>query len=80
MFKSVRETKKDMSNCVKADMNACSLMVASIHKTELPGDKILGVLAACCIPQLLGHPQQMRNKISIKSSQVSAYFICPSNS
>ena len=39
-------------------------------KTELPGDQVLEVLAACCLPQLLGQPQQMKNKIRIKSSQV----------
>jgi len=43
-------------------------LVALIHKTELPGDQVLEVLAACCLPQLLGHPQQMKNKIRIKSS------------
>ena len=37
-------------------------LVASIHKTELPGDQVLEVLAACYLPQLLGHPQQMKNK------------------
>ena len=40
-------------------------LVALIHKTELPGDQVLGVLAACCPPQLLGHWQQMKNKIRI---------------
>ena len=30
------------------------IMVASIHKTEPPGDQVLEVLAACCLPQLLG--------------------------
>ena len=44
--------------------------VASIHKTERPGDQVLEVLAACCLPQLLGQPQQMKYKIRIKSSQV----------
>jgi len=29
-------------------------LVASIHKTEPPGDQVLEVLAACCLPQLLG--------------------------
>jgi len=29
-------------------------LVASIHKTELPGDQVLEVVAACCLPQLLG--------------------------
>ena len=24
------------------------------HKTELPGDQVVEVLAACCLPQLLG--------------------------
>ena len=44
-------------------------LVALIHKTEPPGDQVLEVLATCCLPQLLGHPQQMKNKIRIKSSQ-----------
>jgi len=29
-------------------------LVASIHKTEPPGDQVLGVLAACCLSQQLG--------------------------
>ena len=29
-------------------------LVALIHKTELPGDQVLEVVAACCLPQLLG--------------------------
>ena len=29
-------------------------LVAWIHKTELPGDQVLEVLAAYCLPQLLG--------------------------
>ena len=29
-------------------------LMASILKTEPPGDKVLEVLAACCLPQLLG--------------------------
>ena len=37
-------------------------LVASIHKTEPPGDQVLEVLAACCLPQLLGQLQQMKNK------------------
>ena len=45
-------------------------LVASIHKLELPEYQVLEVLAACCLPQLLGHPQQKKNKIRIKSSQV----------
>ena len=45
-------------------------LMASIHKTETRGDQVLEVLAACCLPQLLGHPQQMKNKIRIKLSQV----------
>ena len=49
-------------------------LVAWIHKTEPPGDQVLEVLAACCIPQLLGQPQQMKNKIWIKSSQVYKRF------
>ena len=31
---------------------------------------VFKVLAGCCLPQLLGHQQQMKNKIRIKSSQV----------
>jgi len=42
----------------------------SVHKTDLPGDQVLEVLAACCLPQLLGHRQQIKNKIRIKSRQV----------
>jgi len=42
-------------------------LVASIHETEPPGDQ---VLAACCLPQLLGHPQQINNKIRIKSRRI----------
>jgi len=45
-------------------------LVALIHKTELSGDQVLEVLAACFLPQLLGHAQQMKNKIRIKLSQV----------
>jgi len=41
-------------------------LVALIHKTELPGDQVLDVLATCCLPQLLGHLQQMKNKTRIK--------------
>ena len=44
-------------------------LVASIHKTESSGDQVLEVLATCCLPQLLGQPQQMKNKIGIKPSQ-----------
>ena len=29
-------------------------LVAMIHKTELPGDQVFEVVAACCLPQLLG--------------------------
>jgi len=29
-------------------------LVVSIHKTELPGDQVLEVATACCLPQLLG--------------------------
>jgi len=29
-------------------------LVASIQKPEPPGDQVLELLAACCIPQLLG--------------------------
>ena len=29
-------------------------LVALIHKTEPPGDQVLEVLAACCLPQLRG--------------------------
>ena len=29
-------------------------LVTSIHKTEPPGDQVLEVLAACCLPQVLG--------------------------
>ena len=29
-------------------------MVAWIHKTEQPGDQVLEVIAASCLPQLLG--------------------------
>ena len=57
---------------------SCRLMVASTHKTELPGDQVLEVLATCCLPQLLGHPQQIKYKIKIKSSQgynSAAYLI-----
>jgi len=31
-----------------------AVLVASIHKTEPPGDQVLEVLAACCLPKLLG--------------------------
>ena len=44
-------------------------LVVLIYKTEMPGDQVLEVLAACCLPQLLGHPQQMKTKIRIKSRQ-----------
>jgi len=44
-------------------------LMASIQKTEPPEDQVLEVLAACCLPQLLGHLQQLNNKIRIKSSQ-----------
>ena len=43
-------------------------LVASIQKTDMPGDQVLEVLAACCLPQLLRHPQQM--KIKLELSQV----------
>ena len=49
-------------------------LVALIHKTDLPRDQVLEVLAACCLPQLLGHPQQMNSTIRIKSSQDAAYL------
>jgi len=45
-------------------------LVASIHKTEPPGYYVLGVLAACCLLQLLGQTEQLKIKIRIKSSQV----------
>ena len=44
-------------------------LVASIHKTEPPGGQVLEVLAACCLPQLLGQTAAVENKIRIKSSQ-----------
>jgi len=46
-------------------------LMALIHKTEPPGDQVFELLAACCLPQLLGHPQQMKNKIRIKSKYYS---------
>ena len=33
------------------------------------GDQVLEILFACCLPKLLGHPKNMKNKIRIKSSQ-----------
>jgi len=45
-------------------------LVASIHKTEPLRDQVLKVLAACCLLQQLGHPQQM--KIKSGSSQVKS--------
>jgi len=45
-------------------------LVASIHKTEPPGDQVLEVLAACSYPSYWDKPQQLKNKIRIKSSHV----------
>jgi len=45
-------------------------LVALIHKTEQPGDQVIEVQATCCLSQLLGHLQQMKIKVRIKSSQV----------
>ncbi|KAH3709399.1 hypothetical protein DPMN_068861 [Dreissena polymorpha] len=40
------------------------------HRTEERGNQGLDALAACCLLQLLGLiPQQMTNKLRIKSSQ-----------
>ena len=48
-------------------------LVASIHKTEPPGDQVLEVLAVCCLPQLLGQTAAVGklNQDQVKSSQVS---------
>jgi len=40
---------------------------------------VFKVQAACCLPQLLGHPQQMKNKIRIKSCQVCQNGVGASN-
>ena len=54
-------------------------LVASIHKTEPPGDQVLEVLAACCLPQLLGQTAavEKENQDQVKSSQYAdRLFIC----
>ena len=69
MFKSARETNKDMVRLCEGCMLAA--LVASIHKTEPPGDQVLEVLVTCCLPQLLGQTAAVEKKIRIKSSQVN---------
>ena len=48
-------------------------LVASIHKTEPPGDQVLEVLAACGLPQLLGQIAAVENQDQVKSSQESNF-------
>ena len=46
-------------------------LVAPIHKTEPPVDQVLEVVAACCLPQLLGQTAAVE-KIKSGSSQVKS--------
>jgi len=41
-------------------------LVASINKTELPGDQVLEVVAAAAYPSYWDKQQQLKNKIRIK--------------
>ena len=47
-------------------------LVASIHKTEQHGDQVLEVLAG--YPSYWDKPQQLKNKIRIKSSCLELYL------
>ena len=48
--------RKTWSNCIKADMNACSLGGIDAQNRTAWRDHVLEVLAARCLPQLLGPP------------------------
>jgi len=50
-------------------------LLSLIHKTELHRDQVSDVLHACCLTPLLGHPNQMKNKISSKSNQVNSNIL-----
>jgi len=49
-------------------------LVVSIHKTELPGDQVLEVVTACCLPQLLGQTAAVDNKIRINFHDMGHRF------
>ena len=57
------------SECVGAGVGVCSLGgVGPLSR----GGWVLDTLATCCRPQYLGQPQQEKNRLRIKSSQVLA--------
>ena len=54
MFKKSEGDQERHSQIVLRQTLMFAALLASIHKTELPGDQVLEVVAACCLLQLLG--------------------------
>ena len=62
--------RKSWSDCINSDLKECCLGNTS-PQTEEPGGQVLDDLAACCLPQCLGHPQQKTNQIRIRQLDIS---------